>query len=160
VQDLIKELRKLKAEHIGIILKIETKSGFKNLPAILMAAMQWYPIGVMVARGDLAIEVGWKNLAYIQEEIMRLCEAAHIPIVWATQVLETMAKKGRPSRAEITDASMAQSAECVMLNKGPYITDAIKMLNDIMQSMEIYHDKKAPMIPTLKSSDYFQLYDI
>jgi pyruvate kinase len=160
VQDLIDALRKLKAEHIGIILKIETKSGFKNLPAILMAAMQWHPIGVMVARGDLAIEVGWKNLAYIQEEIMRLCEAAHVPIVWATQVLESMAKKGRPSRAEITDASMAQAAECVMLNKGPHITEAIKMLNDIMQSMEIYQDKKAPMIPTLKTTDYMQLYDL
>lgn len=160
VKELIKELKKLHGEKIGIVLKIETKNGFKNLPAILLTAMQWHPIGVMVARGDLAIEVGWKNLAYIQEEIMRLCEAAHIPVIWATQVLETMAKKGRPSRAEITDASMAQSAECVMLNKGPHITEAIKMLNDIMQSMEIYHDKKAPMIPMLKSGNYLKLYDM
>ena len=55
--------------------------------------MQSYPIGVMIARGDLAVETGWKNFATIQEEILRICEAAHIPDVWATQVLETWQKK-------------------------------------------------------------------
>jgi pyruvate kinase len=154
VYELLTELDRLNASHLGIILKIETKRGFKNLPAILLAAMNHHPIGVMIARGDLAIEAGWKHLAQIQEELLWLCEAAHIPIVWATQVLETLAKKGIPSRAEITDASMAQRAECVMLNKGPHIVQTIKMLDEIMQSMEEYHQKQAPMIPVLKSSDY------
>lgn len=150
VFDLLEELKKLNGEHIGIILKIETQSGFKNLPAILLTAMRRHPIGVMIARGDLAIECGWKELAQTQEEILWLCEAAHIPIVWATQVLETMAKKGRPSRAEITDAASAEQAECVMLNKGPHIFEVIKILDEILSSMQDYHEKKAPMLPPLK----------
>jgi pyruvate kinase len=147
---LLDELKKLNAEHLGIILKIETQSGFKNLPAILLAAMRHHPIGVMIARGDLAIECGWKELAQTQEEILWISEAAHIPIVWATQVLETMAKKGRPSRAEITDAASAEQAECVMLNKGPHIFEVIKILDEILISMQDYHEKKAPMLPPLK----------
>lgn len=147
---LLDVLKKLNAENLAIILKIETQSGFKNLPAILLAAMRHHPVGVMIARGDLAIECGWKELAQIQEEILWLCEAAHIPIVWATQVLETMAKKGRPSRAEITDAASAEQAECVMLNKGPHIFEVIKILDEILSSMQDYHEKKAPMLPPLK----------
>jgi len=150
VFELLAELKELNAEHLGIILKIETQSGFKNLPAILLTAMRHHPLGVMIARGDLAIECGWKELAQIQEEILWLCEAAHIPIVWATQVLETMAKKGRPSRAEITDAASAEQAECVMLNKGPHIFEVIKILDEILSSMQDYHEKKAPMLPPLK----------
>ncbi|MEJ2193895.1 MAG: pyruvate kinase [Ignavibacteriaceae bacterium] len=150
VFELLAELKTLNAERLGIILKIETKSGVKNLPAILLAAMRHHPIGVMIARGDLAIECGWKELAQTQEEILWLCEAAHIPIVWATQVLETMAKKGRPSRAEITDAASAEQAECVMLNKGPHIFEVIKILDEILSSMQDYHEKKAPMLPPLK----------
>jgi len=154
VHDLINELKSLNASNIGIIYKIETQSGFKNLPGILLTAMQSYPLGVMIARGDLAIEGGWQNLAGMQEEIMRLCEAAHVPIIWATQVLETLSKKGIPSRAEITDAAAAQQAECVMLNKGPHIVHTIKLLDTIMESMEAYHKKKAPMLPKLQSEDY------
>jgi pyruvate kinase len=152
VEDLLTALRRLNAREIGIILKIETRSGYRNLPGILLTAMQNYPLGVMIARGDLAIEGGWQHLARIQEEIMWLCEAAHIPIVWATQVLETLAKKGRPSRAEITDAATAQGAECVMLNKGPHILKAIEMLDYILKSMSDYHQKKAPMLPGLRMS--------
>jgi len=157
VEDLLDEILKLGRTNLGIILKIETQQGFINLPGILLTAMRSYPIGVMIARGDLAIEGGWKHLAQIQEEIMWLCEAAHIPIVWATQVLETLAKKGRPSRAEITDAAMAQRAECVMLNKGPHITDAILMIDDIMKSMESYHQKQAPIFPKLSSENLLEI---
>jgi pyruvate kinase len=157
VVDLLDELERLGRTNIGIILKIETQQGFKNLPGILLTAMRSIPIGVMIARGDLAIEGGWKHLAQIQEEIMWLCEAAHIPIVWATQVLETLAKKGRPSRAEITDAAMAQRAECVMLNKGPHITEAILMIDEIMKSMEKYHQKQAPIIPKLRSENVLEI---
>jgi len=157
VLDLLEELEKLGRKDLGIILKIETQQGFKNLPGILLTAMRSYPLGVMIARGDLAIEGGWKHLAQIQEEIMWICEAAHIPIVWATQVLETLAKKGRPSRAEITDAAMAQRAECVMLNKGPHITEAILMIDEIMKSMEFYHQKQAPIIPKLTSENVLEI---
>jgi pyruvate kinase len=109
--------------------------------------MQSHPVGVMIARGDLAVEVGWKKLAEVQEEILRLCTAACIPDIWATQVLENLAKKGRPSRAEITDAAMAQRAECVMLNKGPHILDAIRMLDDIIRLMQKSHVRKKPVTP-------------
>ena len=143
--------------HIGIILKIETQKGFKNLPLILLKGMQTYPIGVMIARGDLAIETGWKNFASIQEEILRVCEAAHIPDVWATQVLENLAKKGVPSRAEITDAAMAQRAECVMLNKGYYMEKAVKMLDRILRRMQRFQKKKESLLPKLEHAGNLQL---
>lgn len=148
---LLKALKKLRAK-LGLIVKIETQRGFRNLPAILLAAMRNHPVGVMIARGDLAIEAGWRNLAGLQEEILWLCEAAHLPIIWATQVLESLAKKGIPSRAEISDAAMAQQAECVMLNKGPHILQTVRMLDDILKSMEEYHQKKAPMLPPLEAA--------
>jgi pyruvate kinase len=80
-----------------------------------------------------------------------MCEAAHVPTIWATQVLENLAKKGLPSRAEITDAVMAQRADCVMLNKGPYITRAISMLDTILRKMQEYQDKKAVLLPVLEA---------
>ena len=150
---LQEELKKLSASHIGIMLKIETQKGFKNLPLLLLALMKSYPAGVMIARGDLAVECGWDRLAEIQEEVLWLCEAAHLPVVWATQVLETLAKKGVPSRAEITDAAMSQRAECVMLNKGPYLLDAIKMLSEILERMESHQHKKSPVLRKLKICD-------
>lgn len=149
VHDLLEELDRLDAQHLGIILKIETRQGFQQLPWSLLAAMRTYPVGVMIARGDLAVEVGWQELALVQAEIGRICEAAHVPTIWATQVLETLAKKGRPSRAEITDAATARHAECVMLNKGPHILSAVRMLGTILQQMGDFHAKTAPMLPQL-----------
>lgn len=149
LQELMDDLGK----EVGMILKIETQKGFKNLPKILLQAMKSYPVGVMIARGDLAIETGWKNFASIQEEILRICEAAHIPDIWATQVLESMAKKGVPSRAEITDASMAQRAECVMLNKGLYIEKAVRLLDRILVKMQRYQKKKDTMLPKLREGE-------
>ena len=153
-----------KQKSVGIILKIETEKGFKNLPRILLRAMRNYPIGVMIARGDLAVETGWKNFASIQEEIMRICEAAHIPDIWATQVLENLAKKGVPTRSEITDSALAQRAECVMLNKGYYITKAVKMLDKILRRMQYFQKKKELMLPKLQGADKLvlshEMYDI
>ena len=123
------------------------------MPSILLKAMQKYPVGVMIARGDLAIETGWKNFATIQQEIMRICTATHIPVVWATQVLENLAKKGTPSRAEITDAAMAQQAECVMLNKGVYIHKAVKMLDKILRRMQRFQRKGNAILPKLEKAD-------
>jgi pyruvate kinase len=151
VRELIGELKKVGGERLGVILKIETRRAFDNLAEIILTAMRHHPLGVMIARGDLAIECGWRELARVQEEILWMSEAAHVPIILATQVLETLAKKGRPSRAEITDAAMAERAECVMLNKGPHIVQAIGMLDDILTSMQSYQHKKAPLLPALKS---------
>jgi pyruvate kinase len=158
--DDVRELQQLIDElqgSIGIILKIETQKAFKNLPRILLSSMQTYPVGVMIARGDLAIETGWKNFASIQEEILRICEAAHIPDIWATQVLESMTKKGIPTRAEITDASMAQRAECVMLNKGVYIEKAVKLLDKILTRMQRYQKKQQTILPKLSDAEALKL---
>lgn len=98
-------------------------------------AMRHPKLGVMIARGDLAVEVGFERLSEVPRQILALWEAAHVPAIWATQVLENLAKTGQPSRAEVTDAAAAQRAECVMLNKGPYILDAIRALDDILARM-------------------------
>jgi pyruvate kinase len=136
--------------NLGIVLKIETRKGFEMLPDLLLAAMRSPVVGVMIARGDLAVECGYQRLAEVQEEILWICEAAHLPVIWATQVLEGLAKKGIPSRAEITDAAMSERAECVMLNKGPYIIEAMQVLDNILQRMESHHSKKSPMLKQLR----------
>jgi len=152
VEELLNELKSLNA-NLGIILKIETKEAYRNLPSILLKAMENYPVGVMIARGDLAIETGWKNFAIIQEEILQLCDAAHLPDIWATQVLENLAKKGIPTRAEITDAAMAQRADCVMLNKGLYIEKAVKMLDKVLCKMQKIQKKKRTLLPKLEFNE-------
>ena len=143
------ELDRLGAGDIGLIVKIETKKGFKNLPKLLLTAMRRYPIAVMIARGDLAIECGWERLAELQEEILWYCEAAEVPVIWATQVLEHKTKKGLASRAEVSDAAMSQRADCVMLNKGPHILAAIHMLDDILRRMQAYQYKKSARLGEL-----------
>jgi pyruvate kinase len=122
--------------NVGLVIKIETRKGFNNLPRLLLTAMRRYPVAVMIARGDLAVECGWECLAELQEDILWLCEAAQVPVIWATQVLEGEVKKGRPSRAEISDAAMSQRADCVMLNKGPHIISTIRMLDNILRRMQ------------------------
>ena len=138
--------------NLGLIIKIETKKGFKNLPRLLLTAMRRYPIAIMIARGDLAVEAGWERLAELQEEILWLCEAARVPVIWATQVLEHTAQKGQPSRAEVSDAALSQRADCVMLNKGPHILAAIRMLDNILRRMQGHQYKKSPRMRRLKFS--------
>jgi len=144
-------LHDLGAPHIGIVLKIETRRGFENLPQLLFSAMASNAVGVMIARGDLAVECGYERLAEVQEEILWAAEAAHMPVIWATQVLETLAKTGLPSRAEITDAAMGERAECVMLNKGPHITEAMRTLDDILRRMQSHQAKKRPLLRALRA---------
>ena len=152
VAELYDVLNNLNAlERMGIILKIETQFAFENLVPILLEAMKTENVGVMIARGDLAIETGWENIGQVQQEIVSICGAAHVPVIWATQVLENLAKSGLPSRSEITDATTALKAECVMLNKGPYINEAISLLNTILSKMEGSQQKKESMLPRLTS---------
>lgn len=143
VELLLAELDKLSADDLGLVIKVETKKGFKSLPKVMLAAMRRYPIAVMIARGDLAVECGWERLAELQEEILWVCEAARVPVMWATQVLEQEAKKGLPSRAEITDAAQSQRADCVMLNKGPHILAAIRTLDSILRRMQTLRSRKS-----------------
>ena len=149
IRTLREHLQKQGAPKLGIVLKIETRRSFENLPELMFAAMEGKAAGVMIARGDLAVECGYERLAEVQEEILWAAEATHMPVIWATQVLETLAKTGLPSRAEITDAAMGERAECVMLNKGPYITDAMRTLDDILRRMQAHQTKKRPLLRAL-----------
>jgi len=149
VRDLRRQMEKLACEKLGVVLKIETRWGFANLPDILLEAMKLPAFGVMIARGDLAVECGFVRLAEVQEEILWLCEAAHVPAIWATQVLEGLTRRGHASRAEITDAGRSVQAECVMLNKGPYITEAVHTLDNILTCMQGHQNKKNPMLRKL-----------
>jgi len=144
-------LREMGRPDLGIVLKIETRRAFENLPELLFSAMAGKAAGIMIARGDLAVECGYERLAEVQEEILWAAEAAHMPVIWATQVLETLAKTGLPSRAEITDAAMGERAECVMLNKGPHIIDAMRTLDDILRRMQAHQAKKRPLLRALKA---------
>ena len=85
----------------------------------------------------------------MQEEILWAAEAAHLPVIWATQVLETLARAGQPSLAEITDAAMGERAECVMLGKGPHILDAMRVLDDILRRMETHRARKRSLLRAL-----------
>ncbi len=151
VDDIHAYLKRVRGEHLGLILKIETTAAFTRLPEILLHAMRSSLVGVMIARGDLAVEAGYERLAEVQEEILWLCEAAHLPVIWATEVLDQLARTGRPSRAEVTDAAMAQRAECVMLNKGAHIDTAIIVLDNILRRMSRHQRKKTPLLQPLLS---------
>jgi pyruvate kinase len=150
--DLSRELTSLGATDLATVIKVETRQAFEQLPELLLTAVGRWPVGVMIARGDLAIEIGYERLAEVQEEILWISEAAHAPVIWATAVLETLAKKGIPSRAEITDAAMSQRAECVMLNKGPHVLDAIRVLDDILRRMDAHQRKKTAFLRPLRIS--------
>lgn len=149
MEQLIAELASRDSEKIGIVAKIETSKGLHNLPEIIVRGAGCRPFGVMIARGDLAVEIGYTRMAEIQEEILWLCEAAHVPVVWATQVLEGLVKQNFPSRAEITDAAMAERAECVMLNKGPFVLNAIEVLDNVVEKMQAHQKKKTSQLRAL-----------
>lgn len=134
---------------VAIVLKIETRDAVHNLPGLIVTAASKRPVGVMIARGDLAVNIGYRRMAEIQEEILWLCESAHVPVVWATQVLERLVKKGQPTRGEFTDAAMAERAECVMLNKGPHIVEAIVALDEVLGRMEGHQVKKTSRLRPL-----------
>jgi pyruvate kinase len=155
VEDLQAHLRRVGGEHLGIILKIETRQAFEGLPHLLLTVMRSAAAGVMIARGDLAVECGYERTGELQEEIMWMAEAAHVPVIWATQVLENVAKTGQPSRAEITDAAMAERAECVMLNKGPYVVQAVQMLDDVLTRMQAHQMKKVSLLRQLDVAHRF-----
>ena len=153
VADVIRELDRLGAKETGIILKIENRPAVEALPRILLTAMRRPLVAVMVTRGDLGVEIGFGRMAEIQEQILWICEAAHVPVIWATQVLESLVKRGSPSRAEVTDAAMSGRAECVMLNKGPHIPRALDFLCDVLARMEGHQTKKFALMRKLSMAE-------
>ncbi len=155
VDDLESRLKEIGGGHLGIVLKIETRGAFEQLPALLIASMCTPCDGVMIARGDLAIECGFERLAEVQEQILWMCEAAHVPVIWATQVLESVAKEGLATRSEISDAASSQRAECVMLNKGEHIVKALQTLANILERMQAHQNKKRSMLRPLELASRF-----
>lgn len=133
----------------ALVLEIGTKKAVRNLPALIVRAAGKLPTAVMIAPGGLAIELGFARIAEIQEEILWLCEAAHVPVIWATQVPEGMAKRGLPLRAEVTDAAMAGRAECVMLNEGPHMIAAVQILATVLSRTQGQKSDKAPPLRVL-----------
>jgi pyruvate kinase len=148
-------LNRCRRPDLGVVLKIENRDAFENLPSLLLTGLRLgRPFGVMIARGDLAVEVGFERLSEVQQEIVWLCEAAHVPVIWATQILETMAKTGQPTRAEVSDAGMSVLAECAMLNKGPYIVDAVRMLGGILARMDQHYHKRRARLRRLAVAEF------
>lgn len=142
LNDLQTALVELGRPDLAVVAKIETVDAIQNLAQILLAGLNLHSFGIMIARGDLAVEVGFENMSIVQEDILCMCDAAHIPVIWATQVLESLAKEGVPARAEITDAAMGHRAECVMLNKGPHIAEAVRVLSKLLTTEARHHVKK------------------
>ncbi len=142
IDELRKKLFELNRPDFGIVAKIETVDSIHNLAKILIAGLELPKFAILIARGDLAVEVGFENLAFVQEDILCLCEAAHIPVILATQILESLTESGLRSRAEITDAIMGQRAECVMLNNGTHIAEAVKTLAALLSTEERHQIKK------------------
>jgi pyruvate kinase len=151
LQDALAHLRPDDWQKLGLVLKIETVRAVANLPAMLVRAAGRQPTAMMIARGDLAVEIGFARLAEMQEELLWLGEAAQIPVIWATQVLESFIKSGVPSRGEMTDAAMSARAECVMLNKGPFLFEAIAELDRLLERMGEHMHKKTPQLRRLAS---------
>ena len=135
---------------LPLVAKIETAGAVNHLPEIIVRAASRQPLALMIARGDLALEVGYERLAELQEEVLWLSEAAHVPVIWATQVLENLVKYGAPSRAEITDAAMSERAECVMLNKGPFIVEGVDLLDKVLVRMDGHQRKKTARLGALE----------
>ncbi|MDR3693606.1 pyruvate kinase [Mucilaginibacter sp.] len=142
LKNLQDALNELSAQPPNIIMKIETPESVKNLPDLLIGGMRQKAFGVMIARGDLAVEIGFERTGEIQDEILWICEAAHVPVVWATQVLETLNKTGIATRSEITDAAHAVMAECVMINKGDHTIRVIETLRNVLHRIGGHHIKK------------------
>lgn len=155
IRQLRAELKKLGDDYPDLILKIETPEAVKNLPSLLLEGMKERALGLMIARGDLAVEIGFERMGEIQEEILWICEAAHIPVVWATQVLESLHKVGMATRSEITDAGHAALAECVMINKGEYTIEVMETLRDIVQRASTHRIKKRFTFRPLKIAERF-----
>jgi len=146
---LLEALNERGASQLPVVAKIETERAVRNLPEIMLGTIGRRELAVMIARGDLAVELGNNRLAEVQEELLWLCEAAHVPVIWATQVLETLVKKGIRSRPEFTDAAMSGRAECVMLNKGPFVIDAVEALSNVLVRMEAHQSKKMSRLRAL-----------
>ena len=139
VLEIRKILEENHAEDIAIIAKIENAEGLENLDAIIEASD-----GIMVARGDLGVEIPAPEVPHIQKMIIHKCNANYIPVITATQMLDSMIRNPRPTRAEVTDVANAiyDGTDAIMLSgetaAGKYPVEALKMMNQIAENTENY----------------------
>ncbi len=142
--DAVREIRFLcnmfgGGRRIGIIPKIENMEGVENLDEILSVSD-----GLMVARGDLGVEIPAEDVPYIQNQIIKKCNAAFKPVITATQMLDSMQRNPRPTRAEVTDVSNAikEGTDAIMLSgetaAGKYPIESVKMMAKIAESTELH----------------------
>lgn len=140
----IEEIKKILREcntNIAIIAKIENREGLDNIDDIIDASD-----GIMVARGDLGVEIEAEALPFIQKQIIKKCNEAFKPVITATQMLDSMIRYPRPTRAEATDVanSIYDGTDAIMLSgetaMGRYPIESIKMMVKIAQETEAHLD--------------------
>ena len=136
---LIHQSRKLINNDMGIICKIENKTALKNIDEIVLAAD-----AIMVARGDLAIDIGHSEVPQVQLDLIKKCSQYSKPVIVATQMLESMIENSTPTRAEINDVATAifQGADVVMLSAetavGKYPLQTVITMCETIISTEKY----------------------
>ena len=136
---IIKQTRKLISQDTGIIAKIENKSAIKNIKDIIQTSD-----AIMVARGDLAVEIGANEVPHVQLDIVKKCSELGKPVIIATQMLESMIENNKPTRAEINDVGTAvfQGTDVVMLSAetavGKYPIQAVQAMKKTIVSTEKY----------------------
>jgi pyruvate kinase len=128
---MVLELLPPENEMPGVVVKIENEAAYRQCVPMLLEVMRRKEAGVLIARGDLAVECGFERLPAMQERILQFGRAARIPIFWATGVLERMTSKEKLRRSEMTDAASSLRADCVMLNRGRGLERGVHMLTEI-----------------------------